>query len=66
MAITRSQSRGGAALTRMNDRIGRRRRARQAIQQYQKRYRPNDTHHRHRIDDDQPKRTRVVSYTRRN
>lgn len=30
-----------------------------------KRYRPRDTAHRHRIDDDQPKTQRVISYVRR-
>jgi len=30
-----------------------------------KRYRPADWTKRHRIDDDQPKTTRVISYTRR-
>lgn len=30
-----------------------------------KRYRPTDPHHRHRIDDEQPKTQRVTTYTRR-
>lgn len=59
MAITRSQTRSGASrLERFNREIGRR-------QRYRKRYRPNDTSHRHRIADRQPKQQHVVSYYRR-
>jgi len=57
--ITRSQSRLGAALTRMQTDIERRRR-------WRKRYKPTDVTHRHRLSDRQPKSVRVVSYTRRN
>jgi hypothetical protein len=59
MAITRSQSRQGAALMRIQREIGRR-------QRWRKRYKPTDVAHRHRIRDSQPKSVRVVSYTRRN
>jgi hypothetical protein len=59
MVVTRSQSRIGAALTRINREIDRRRR-------WRKRYRPTDVSHRHRLIDRQPKSVRVVSYTRRN
>lgn len=57
--ITRSQSRLGAALTRMQTNIERRRR-------WRKRYKPEDVSHRHRLADRQPKSVRVISYTRRN
>jgi hypothetical protein len=57
--ITRSQSRLGAALTRMQADIERRRR-------WRKRYKPSDVSHRHRLQDRQPKSVRVISYTRRN
>lgn len=33
--------------------------------QWRKRYKVTDPSHRHRIPDEQPKTTRVVSYTRR-
>lgn len=60
MVVTRSQTRiGTAALTRMRAEIDRRRR-------WRKRYKPNDTAHRHRLSDRQPKSVRVISYTRRN
>ena len=59
MAVTRSQSRLGAALTRINHEIERRRR-------WRKRYKPTDVSHRHRLSDRQPKSVRVLSYTRRN
>lgn len=59
MVNTRSS---GAPLYTLNDRINQRfRRARR----WRKMYRPNDTAHRHRIPDRQPKSTRVVSYFRR-
>lgn len=61
MAVTRSQSRMGRALTRMRDDIGRRRRQ----QEWIKRYKASDTSKRHRLKDNQPKTQRVVSYTRR-
>ena len=59
MVVTRSQSRSGTALTRMNREIERRRR-------WKKKYHPHDTSHRHRLRDRQPKSVRVISYTRRN
>lgn len=66
MVATRSQvRRGQASLARMNNEIGRRRRGMQAFQNYVKRYRPGDPHHRHRIEDNQPKTQQVVSYRRR-
>lgn len=37
----------------------------QASRRWIKRYRPADTAHRHRIEDDQPKSERVTSYVRR-
>jgi hypothetical protein len=58
MVVTRSQSRHGAALARINHRIGQR-------QAFRKRYRPNDTARRHRLPDRQRKSVRVVSYSRR-
>ena len=59
MAITRSQSRMGAALVRMQHEIERRRR-------FRKRYKPTDVSHRHRLADRQRKSVHVVSYARRN
>jgi hypothetical protein len=59
MAVTRSQSRAGTALMRIQREIGRR----QAIR---KRYRPNDTSHRHRLPDRQRKNVHVIAYNRRN
>lgn len=32
---------------------------------WNKQYRPSDPYHRHRLEDDQPKEQRVVSYMRR-
>lgn len=37
----------------------------QGARRWTRRYRPNDTARRHRLEDDQPKTQRVVSYTRR-
>jgi hypothetical protein len=59
MAVTRSQSRNGAALMRIQREIGRR-------QAFRKRYKVNDTAHRHRLPDRQRKSVHVVSYLRRN
>jgi hypothetical protein len=59
MVVTRSQSRQGVALTRIIHEIGRR-------QRFRKRYRPNDSSHRHRLPDRQRKSVHVVSYNRRN
>lgn len=59
MAVTRSQSRQGAAIQRMQAEIGRR-------QAFRKKYRPNDLSKRHRLPDRQSKSVRVVSYSRRN
>jgi hypothetical protein len=59
MVVTRSQSRSGAALRRINHEIGRR-------AAFRKRYRPNDHAHRHRLPDRQRKSVRVIAYYRRN
>lgn len=62
MVLTRAQSRAqNIAPTPMNPAINRMRRARRWV----KRYKPNDTAHRHRISDRQPKTQQVVSYMRR-
>ena len=59
MVVTRSQSRNGAALRRMQTEIGRRR-------AFIKRYRPTDVSKRHHLPDRQRKSVHVISYTRRN
>lgn len=59
MAVTRSQSRMGEALQRIQREIGRRR-------AFIKRYKPTDVTKRHRLPDRQRKSVRVVSYSRRN
>lgn len=59
MAVTRSQSRMGTALQRIQREIGRRR-------AFIKRYKQSDVTHRHRLRDRQRKSVHVTSYTRRN
>lgn len=58
MAVTRSQSRQGTALMRIQQEIGRR-------AAFRKKYKPTDHAHRHRLPDRQRKSINVVSYTRR-
>lgn len=59
MVTTRSQTRLGAALMRIQRNIGRRR-------AFIKRYKPTDVTKRHRLPDRQRKSVRVISYSRRN
>ena len=58
MVVTRSRSRG--RVTAPNPRIGMRQQRR-----WMKRYKPQDTAHRHRLADTQPKSQTVVAYRRR-
>ena len=58
MAITRSQSRQGASLMRIQREIGRR-------EAFRKKYKSTDVSKRHRLPDRQRKSVPVVSYTRR-
>ena len=61
MVVTRRMAAmAGVRPTRPNPRQGMRQRRRRV-----KRYKPQDTAHRHRLEDDQPKTTRVIAYRRR-
>lgn len=62
MVVTRRQAAlSGQRPVQRIDAIDRIRRSRRWV----KRYKPQDTAHRHRIEDSQPKTQHVISYTRR-